>query len=135
MTVDLETLKTGAVVHFRSGGEAVVERANDCGDYTDIKLKGSMHGGMCWFHNGCFDDEESETDPFDIVKITTPAFDWDTIKWGMTFKWDAGGDSVFTYLGRDIKGHYVMQRDEFNTFHAFSCPTTHLTRIREKDRK
>jgi len=87
MTVDLSKLKAGDTVHFRCGGSAEVKTVKVLALMcpVEIELKGSTHGSLMWFKNGCFDEEDSSTDPFDIIRIEPKPFDWKDAKPGMGF--------------------------------------------------
>ena len=89
MTVDLSKLKAGDTVHFRCGGSAEIEQIEltEYTPYVHISLKGSTHGGLMWFRNGRFDEEDSSTDPFDIIRMEPKPFNWKDAKPGMAFKY------------------------------------------------
>lgn len=100
--IDLSKLKKGDTVKFRNGGKSVVKHTEKQGAYVCLTLDGSTHGRLLWLTNGRFDEETSETDPFDIIAIEPAPFDWAEVQPGMAFLHEGFNNSRAIYVGPSI---------------------------------
>ena len=82
--IDLSKLQAGETVHFRCGGQAVVNRMylNE-GNTVEIKFSAVDR----WMHLGIegYWNTSKDKHPFDIIRIEPKPFDWKDVKPGMCF--------------------------------------------------
>ncbi len=83
--VDLSKLQNGDIVHFRCGGQDYVASCTlaDHEKYYYVKFEGSELIYDYWY-NGHINRLEKDS-MFDIIRIESPAFNWDDVKPGMAF--------------------------------------------------
>lgn len=130
--VDLSKLKAGYMVKFLCGGEAEIQNVpNLCEHRIDLIFTKEPSHAYNYMHDGSMTGAYGPR-MFDIIEIIPAGFDWDTVKPGMAFKWTSS-DYIYRYIGLNVRGKMVMQRNEFNDYDTFDFGTEHLTRAPEHD--
>lgn len=108
MTIDLKTLEIGDTVHFKCGGSAKVNKLNWYTEHCDICFNGERSHYAVYSLEGL-----SAVEPFSIIRIEKPAFDWSTVKWGMGFIYGLSMKLIFIGRSPDSDLVYCLNDNNF----------------------
>jgi hypothetical protein len=124
----------GCTVKFRCGGEAVInDWADNKGnsDTSRIFLDGyDDEEYLIYYNTGKY--FEDENNPFDIIEVIPPEFDWNTVKQGMAFI-DKAGDIFYYHITMWGAVDWVICAEEKDGSGSVDCLKKHLTRAPEHD--
>lgn len=134
MTVDLKTQAVkGATVHFRCGGEAVIQKVRRGNDAVCRLLFEEPHQLQITtsYHN----DGRLLSYSYhllDIIRVDPPAFDWKTVEVGMAFVSEEG--ATWLYISPHLKYRdLVMVTKNADCENIQDYPRYELTRAPEDD--
>lgn len=96
--IDMSKLQVGDIVHFRSGGSAIVDSVRSTITGSVINFTNYGAGNYTFDSDGSWNSNNRQL--LDIVKITPKSFDWSIAERGMAFRYrDMPNSPTLFFIG------------------------------------